>query len=65
MDTLLQSIVASSAIENDTLNVQSLRSSLTRRLQVTEEHPYPVSERSEGLIAMMVERSKIISSLCR
>lgn len=55
LDTLLQSIVASSAIENETLNVQSVRSSLARRLNVTEEHPYPVSERSEGLAAMMVD----------
>ncbi|WP_417616575.1 Fic family protein [Oceanisphaera sp.] len=55
LDTLLQSIVASSAIENETLNVQSVRSSLARRLKVTEEHPYPVSERSEGLAAMMVD----------
>ena len=55
LDTLLQGIVASSAIENETLNVQSVRSSLARRLKVTEEHPYPVSERSEGLAAMMVD----------
>lgn len=55
LDTLLQSIVASSAIENETLNVQSVRSSLARRLNVTEEHPYPVSERSEGLAAMMTD----------
>ncbi|MBM7456002.1 Fic family protein [Oceanisphaera litoralis] len=55
LDTLLQSIVASSAIENETLNVQSVRSSLARRLNVTEEHPYPVSEQSEGLAAMIVD----------
>ncbi|WP_298718476.1 Fic family protein [uncultured Oceanisphaera sp.] len=55
LDTLLQGIVASSAIENETLNVQSVRSSLARRLKVTEEHPYPVSERSEGLAVMIMD----------
>ena len=40
LDTLLANLVASSAIENETLNVYSLRSSLAQRLGVTLEHPY-------------------------
>lgn len=55
LDTLLANLVASSAIENETLNVYSLRSSLARRLGVTLEQPYPSSDRSEGLTNIMLD----------
>ncbi|MHA3060031.1 Fic family protein [Acinetobacter sp. ANC 4636] len=55
LDTLLANLVASSAIENETLNVSSLRSSLARRLGVSLEHPYPSSDRSEGLANIMLD----------
>lgn len=55
LDTLLANLVASSAIENETLNVYSLRSSLARRLGVSLEHPYPSSDRSEGLANIMLD----------
>jgi len=55
LDTLLSNILSSSAIEEERVNVQSVRSSLARRLGVTEQQPYPVSDRSEGLAAMMLD----------
>ena len=55
LDTLLANILASSAIEDERLNAQSVRSSLARRLGVSEEQPYPISDRSEGLAAMMLD----------
>lgn len=55
LDTLLANLVASSAIEDETLNVYSLRSSLARRLGVTLEQPYPSSDRSEGLANIMLD----------
>ena len=60
LDTLLANILASSAIEDERLNAQSVRSSLARRLAlsqegVSEEQPYPISDRSEGLAAMMLD----------
>lgn len=55
LDTLLANLVASSAIENETLNVFSLRSSLAKRLGVTLEQPYPSSNRSEGLANIMLD----------
>ena len=55
LDTLLANLVASSAIENETLNVYSLRSSLARRLGVTLDQPYPSSDRSEGLANIMLD----------
>ncbi|MFQ1868022.1 Fic family protein [Aeromonas veronii] len=54
LDTLLVNIVASSAIENQQLNAQSLRASLACRLGILEQSPYPTSVRSEGLAAMIV-----------
>ena len=45
LDTLLQNIITSSAIEGETLNVPSLRSSLAKRLGLSDDAPYPTSER--------------------
>ncbi len=55
LDTLLANIIASSAIEGERLNAQSVRSSLDRRLGGSQTQSYPVSERSEGLAAMMLD----------
>lgn len=55
LDTLLANILASSAIEDERLNAQSVRSSLARRLGSSQTQSYPVSERSEGLAAMMLD----------
>lgn len=54
LDTLLQNIVTSSAIEGERLNVVSVRSSLARRLGV-EEPGTPASPRSEGLAELMLD----------
>ncbi|QXH52570.1 Fic family protein [Pseudomonas fakonensis] len=53
LDTLLQNIVTSSAIEGERLNVESVRSSLARRLGINE--PGPTSARSEGLAELMLD----------
>ena len=55
LDTLLANIVASSAIENQQLDSQSLRASLACRLGIVEQSHYPTSVRSEGLAAMIVD----------
>ena len=54
LDTLLQNIITSSAIEGEHLNAASVRSSLARRLGVGGGAP-AVSPRSEGLADMMVD----------
>ena len=54
LDTLLQNIVTSSAIEGERLNVASVRSSLARRLGV-EEAEGTTSPRSEGLAELMLD----------
>lgn len=54
LDTLLQNIVTSSAIEGERLNVASVRSSLARRLGV-EEPEGATSPRSEGLAELMLD----------
>ena len=63
LDTLLQNIVTSSAIENERLNVGSLRSSLAKRLGLTEREveqgvtrqTRTTTVRSEGLAALMMD----------
>ena len=55
LDTLLQNIIASSAIEGEQLNVQSVRSSLAKRIGLHLEQPYPTTKRSEGLAQMMLD----------
>ena len=54
LDTLLENIVTSSAIEGERLNVASVRSSLARRLGVQEPGGSP-SPRSEGLAELMLD----------
>lgn len=55
LDTLLQNIIASSAIEGERLNEQSVRSSLAKRIGLHFKQPYPTTERSEGLAQMMLD----------
>ena len=55
LDALLINLLSSSAIENERLNAQSVRSSLARRLGISENQPYPQSERSEGLANIMMD----------
>lgn len=55
LDTLLQNLLASSAIEGEELNASSVRSSLARHLGISEAEPYPVSDRSEGLAELLID----------
>lgn len=55
LDTLLANIIASSAIEDEQLNVESVRSSLAKHLGLSSGQLYPTSDRSEGLAAMMMD----------
>ncbi len=55
LDTLLQNIITSSAIEGEQLNVESVRSSLAKRMGVSLELFSPTSSRSEGLAEMMLD----------
>jgi Fic family protein len=55
LDTLLANILASSAIEGELLNAESVRSSLANHLGVNNEQPYPVSDQSEGLADLMLD----------
>ncbi|MDH5302138.1 MAG: Fic family protein [Gammaproteobacteria bacterium] len=55
LDTLLQNIITSSAIEGEQLNIESIRSSLAKRLGLKTTPGYPTSNRSEGLAEMMLD----------
>ena len=55
LDTFLQNIITSSAIEGEQLNVESVRSSLAKRLGLASDQTYPTSSRSEGLAEMMLD----------
>lgn len=55
LDTLLQNIVTSSAIEGERLNAGSVRSSLARRLGLESADNSSVSARSEGLAELMLD----------
>jgi len=56
LDTLLQNIITSSAIEGEQLNVGSVRSSLARRLGL-EGHG-STTARSEGLAELMLDATQ-------
>lgn len=58
LDALLQNIVTSSAIENEQLNVGSVRSSLARRLGLELVDGASVSPRSEGLAQLMLDATR-------
>jgi len=53
LDTLLQNILSSSAIEGEQLNAESVRSSLAKRLDLLASAP--VSDRSEGVAQLMMD----------
>ena len=54
LDTLLANIIHSSAIEGEKLNAFSVRSSLANKLGLSEEKPFPNTERTDGLAEMML-----------
>lgn len=56
LDALLQNILTTSAIEGETLNVSSVRSSLARRLGMDDIGI--VSPRSEGMAELMLEATR-------
>ncbi|MFW0756087.1 Fic family protein [Pseudomonas sp. H11T01] len=58
LDSLLQNIVTSSAIEGEQLNVGSVRSSLARRLGLEDVGDSRVSKRSEGLAELMLDATQ-------
>ncbi|MEN5046027.1 Fic family protein [Pseudomonas koreensis] len=58
LDALLQNIVTSSAIEGEQLNVESVRSSLARRLGLESPDSDNVSKRSEGLAQLMLDATQ-------
>ena len=58
LDTLLQNIITSSAIEGERLNVASVRSSLARRLGVVGDEGAPATPRSEGLAELMLDATQ-------
>lgn len=58
LDTLLSNIVTSSAIEGEHLDVGSVRSSLARRMAVSEEHAHRTCSTSEGLAELMVDATR-------
>ena len=55
LETLLSNISASSAIENEKINVYSLRSSLARRLGLSAQQSHPSTQRSEGLANILFD----------
>jgi len=58
LDTLLQNIITSSAIEGERLNVASVRSSLARRLGVAPNENAHTTPRSEGLAQLMLDATQ-------
>ncbi|WP_271196250.1 Fic family protein [Pseudomonas turukhanskensis] len=58
LDTLLQNIITSSAIEGEALNASSVRSSLARRLGVDEPQGNHPTARSEGLAELMLDATR-------
>lgn len=57
LDAMLQNIVTSSAIEGEQLNVGSVRSSLARRLGLSEEGR--TTSRSEGLAELLLDATRL------
>ena len=58
LDSLLQNIVTSSAIEGEQLNVGSVRSALARRLGLEDVDAGRASKRSEGLADLMLDATQ-------
>ncbi|MGL4449402.1 MAG: Fic family protein [Shewanella sp.] len=62
LDTLLANIVHSSAIEGEKLNAFSVRSSLANKLGLSEEAPFPTTERTDGLAEIMLDAVENLDS---
>ena len=62
LDALLQNIVNSSAIEGESLNVGSVRSSIARRLGLAGEES-PAEARGEGLAQIMLDATANLDNL--
>ena len=60
LNTLLANIVASSAIESETLNVYSLRSSLAKHLGLDNYDSQAISARGEGLAQLTLETLNLL-----
>lgn len=58
LDSLLQNILTSSAIEGDVLNAGAVRSSLARRLGIADADNARVSRRSEGFAELMLDATR-------
>ncbi len=55
LDTLLKNILNSSAIEGETLNAFSVRSSLANKLGISESQPFPTTPQTDGLAEIMFD----------
>jgi len=55
LDTLLASIIYSSAIEGEKLNASSVRSSLATKLGISEERQYPTTAQTDGLAEITID----------
>ena len=55
LENLLSNISASSAIENEPINISSLRSSLARRLGLSAQQSYPGTQRSKVLANILFD----------
>lgn len=58
LDTLLQNIITSSAIEGETINAASVRSSLARRLGVAADEEARITPRNESLAELMLDATQ-------
>ncbi|HCE2598549.1 TPA: Fic family protein [Vibrio parahaemolyticus] len=62
LDTLLANIIHSSAIEGEKLNAFSVRSSLANKLGLSEDKPFPTTERTDGLAEIMLDAVENLDS---
>ncbi len=62
LDTLLANILYSSAIEGEKLNAFSVRSSLANKLGLSEQKPFPTTERTDGLAEIMLDAVENLDS---
>ncbi|MCG3764316.1 Fic family protein [Vibrio cincinnatiensis] len=62
LDTLLANIIHSSAIEGEKLNAFSVRSSLANKLGLSEDKPFPTTERTDGLAEIMLDTVENLDS---
>jgi Fic family protein len=58
LDTLLQNIVQSSAIEGEAVNVESVRSSLAKRLGIKHAGLTPETAKTEGLTELLLDATQ-------